>query len=332
MATVTISTSICLRRDNRKSPNQPRPIWGVLTQPVNSEERLVDFQTYYREYIPASFVRWLESGGARVIPIRYDVDEQELRRLFESVNGILFTGGEITDISNTPYGKNARLLFQWAVEANDSGDHFPLYGTCQGFQLLSQLAADNFTLKRRVKGCVGVSLPLEFTPKARSSRIFGSLPDHVYHTLRNTPCGEHMHNYCIPPEAYKEYLPLGDMFDVLATNRDAEGKIFVTSMEGKNYPFWGGQFHPERNGWEWTDKEDIDHSAEAIVAMHHLAVFLVNESRKSKHRFTDEDEEQALLIHNRPSHLLPTERETSMYMQTYFWGFEDEPADRKSVV
>jgi hypothetical protein len=99
----------------------------VLTQPTDSEERLVDFEKRYREYVPASFVRWLESGGARVIPIQYavpplspsfacfitinnnltrplhdhsyDTDEQELRHLFESINGVLFTGGEITDIS-----------------------------------------------------------------------------------------------------------------------------------------------------------------------------------------------------------------------------------------
>jgi gamma-glutamyl hydrolase len=96
---------------------------------------------------------------------------------------------------NTPYGHTAKLLFRWAKEANDAGDHFPIYGTCQGFQLMCQLAANNFTLKQRVKGCVGVSKPLEFTHKAKSSRLFGSLPE--------TPCGEHMHNYCITPETFE---------------------------------------------------------------------------------------------------------------------------------
>lgn len=209
------------------------------------------------------------------------------------------------------------------MEANDAGDHFPLYGTCQGFQLLSQLAAGNFTLKQRVKGCVGVSKPLEFTPKAKSSRIFGSLPHHVFHTLGNKPCGEHMHNYCIPPEAFKEQPGLGAMFEVLATNRDDEGKVFVTSMEGKKHPFWAGQFHPERNGWEWTEEEQIDHSPEAVVAMHQLATFLVNESRKSAHKFADKDEEASLLIYNLPPHLVATETQTSMYGQTYFWEHDD---------
>jgi len=318
-----------LKLSNSRAINKTsRPIWGVLTQPTDSEERLESFEQRYREYVPASFVRWLESGGARVIPIHYDTDEQELRHLFESINGVLFTGGEITDISNTPYGHTAKLLFRWAKEANDAGDHFPMYGTCQGFQLMCQLAANDFTLKQRVKGCVGVSKPLEFTSKAKSSRLFGSLPDHVYRTLGETPCGEHMHNYCITPETFKEQPALGEMFEVLATNEDAEGKVFVTSMEGKKYPFWAGQFHPERNGWEWTEEEEIDHSPEAIVAMHHIAAFLVKESRKSGHTFADKSEEGKRLIYNNPPHLLPTEAETSMYAQTYFWKHDDVEVQR----
>lgn len=320
---MSTSSTIKINVTSPRTTKTTRPVWGVLTQPTDSEERLVDFEERYREYVPASFVRWLESGGARVIPIHYDTEEQELRYLFESINGILFTGGEITDISNTPYGHTAKLLFRWAKEANDAGDHFPIYGTCQGFQLMCQLAANNFTLKQRVKGCVGVSKPLEFTHKAKSSRLFGSLPQHVYRTLAETPCGEHMHNYCITPETFEEHQALGSMFEVLATNEDAEGKVFVTSMEGKKYPFWAGQFHPERNGWEWTEEEEIDHSPEAIVAMHHIAAFLVKESRKSGHRFTDREEERKRLIYNNPPHLLPTEEETSMYAQTYFWLHDD---------
>lgn len=265
-------------------------------------------------------MRWLESGGARVIPIHsYDVDENELWHIFKSINGVLFTGGEIADISNTPYGHTARLLYNWAKEANNTGDYFPLYGTCQGFQLLCQLAADNFTLKQRVKGCVGVSKPLEFAQKAKNSRIFGSVSQQVYHTLSTTPCGEHMHNYSIPPEAFKEHPKLGNELEILATNKDNNGKVFVSCVEGKKYPFWAGQFHPERNAWEWTETEEIDHSPQAILAMHHLAVFLVSESRKSRHHFPDKGEEEWRLTTNTPPYLVETQKESKMYTQTYFW-------------
>jgi gamma-glutamyl hydrolase len=113
------------------------------------------------------------------------------------------------------------------------------------------------------------------------------------------------------------------MFNVLVVNHDAEGLEFVSCVEGKRYPFYASQFHPERAGWEWNEEEQIDHSPEAIVAMHHIAAFLVKESRKSGHRSTDREEERKRLIYNNPPHLLPTEEETSMYAQTYFWLHDD---------
>lgn len=197
-------------------------------------------------------------------------------------------------------------------------------------------------------------MPLEMTSKAKNSRFFGSLPPHLYNTLSKTPCAEHMHNYCITPESFKgtsssspraspsssssssssdlvwclddetEKRGLGDMFEILATNKDAEGKVFVSCIEGKRYPFWAGQFHPERNGWEWSDEEDIDHSLDAVVSMHHLAAFLVRESGRNRHRFEDKGEEEARLICNPPARLVPTLQESRMYQQTFLWSYQDD--------
>ena len=252
---MSTSSTIKINVTSPRTTKTTRPVWGVLTQPTDSEERLVDFEERYREYVPASFVRWLESGGARVIPIQYvahtahttahacdflkltltnswlprsattqkskscDICSRASTAFFSpaarSPTSRTFSTACVLCVlrvsqfwscvshRNTPYGHTAKLLFRWAKEANDAGDHFPIYGTCQGFQLMCQLAANNFTLKQRVKGCVGVSKPLEFTHKAKSSRLFGSLPQHVYRTLAETPCGEHMHNYCITPETFE---------------------------------------------------------------------------------------------------------------------------------
>lgn len=50
-----------------------RPIIGLLTQP--GEPAPVG-----QSYVAASYVKWLESAGARVVPILYDMTEQEVRR------------------------------------------------------------------------------------------------------------------------------------------------------------------------------------------------------------------------------------------------------------
>lgn len=43
---------------------------------------------------------------------------------------------------DSPYVLAARKFFNWAIEANNNGDVFPIHGTCLGFQLLHILASN----------------------------------------------------------------------------------------------------------------------------------------------------------------------------------------------
>jgi hypothetical protein len=44
-------------------------------------------------YLAASYVKYIESAGARVVPINYYASEEELDDVFSKVNGFLFPGG-----------------------------------------------------------------------------------------------------------------------------------------------------------------------------------------------------------------------------------------------
>lgn len=44
--------------------------------------------------------------------------------------------------------------------------------------------------------------------------------------------------------------------------------------------FYATQWHPEKNGFEWTENEAVPHSADAIDAMQHVANFFVREAKK----------------------------------------------------
>jgi len=71
-----------------------RPIIGILTQPGNGGYGDVaeDLQNK-TQYIAASYVKFVESGGARVVPIFYNSTKDQLDQLFDSINGILLPGG-----------------------------------------------------------------------------------------------------------------------------------------------------------------------------------------------------------------------------------------------
>ncbi|KAL6059606.1 folate gamma-glutamyl hydrolase [Balamuthia mandrillaris] len=208
-----------------------RPIIGVLTQPTTHSP---SFQSFGRSYLPADYVKWLEAAGARVVPVDYGASKEHLRHLFESVNGILFTGGGL-DLPGSLYLRNSMLLYQWAIEANNKGDHFPLWGTCQGFEMFAIIASGNDSVLGSFSG-ENLALSLDFTSQARNSRMFGSLPADVYETFAMKPITQNLHHLGVSPQSFLENRGLGKAYAVLSVNKDTNGKIFVSSMEGKDYP------------------------------------------------------------------------------------------------
>ncbi|KDR20014.1 Gamma-glutamyl hydrolase [Zootermopsis nevadensis] len=69
---------------------------------------------------------------------------------------------------------------------------------------------------------------------------------------------------------------VADQWHVLSVNRH-NGSEFISSFEHKKYPFYGVQFHPEKNAFEWKI-ESIPHSADAILVEQFYGNFLVNEA------------------------------------------------------
>lgn len=77
-----------------------------------------------------------------------------------------------------------------AIEANDQGDYFPVWGTCMGFQLLHILAADDYSvLTHRGFKSESIMMPLHFTREAMFSRMIAAAP-HVCscHCESPQPC------------------------------------------------------------------------------------------------------------------------------------------------
>ncbi len=93
-------------------------------------------------------------------------------------------------------------------------------------------------------------------------------------------------------------------------------------MEAFNYPFYGVQYHPERNAFEWDLPEKLDHSADAVAAMQYLGKFFVNEARQSSHKFDSiQDETKALIYNYSPLFTGIIETDDYPEQQTYVFQF-----------
>ncbi|XP_063611998.1 uncharacterized protein LOC134785559, partial [Penaeus indicus] len=94
-----------------------------------------------KSYIAASYVKFMEAAGARVVPILINQDKEYYERILSSINGVLFPGGAVAIDQTSGYGRAGKLIYDTAVQMNKDGDVFPLWGTCLGFELLMGLAA-----------------------------------------------------------------------------------------------------------------------------------------------------------------------------------------------
>lgn len=291
------------------------PIIGLFSQPSTSSSPACGGNC---TYIAASYVKYLEAAGARVVPIDFYATHSELDHLFESLNGFFFPGG------SAGFPEAAQYVFDKTVKANAAGDFSPLWGTCMGFQwLLIAASRDQNVLdpKSGQMDAYNYSIPLEFTSSAAKSRLFTYATAEEMEILAKEDVTMNNHHYGIWTDHFKTTSSLSSFFNPLSVNKDRNGDEFISTIEAFDYPIYGSQWHPEKNPFEWgktngIPNEAINHSRNAVKIAQFTANFFVDEARKSKHRFASSTEEQAALIENYAA--TPT---TGSFMSTYFFHF-----------
>ncbi|EGC28835.1 hypothetical protein DICPUDRAFT_73725 [Dictyostelium purpureum] len=267
-----------------------RPIIGVLTQPSAS------FKSYGKKYIMASYVKFVEMGGARVVPIDYDLPLEEQTKLYNKLNGILLPGGDVDFNKEHQYNKTLYHIWDYFLKTNNGGDYFPLWGTCLGLEEIVSVSGKSYD----VLGNFPVhktSLPISFTEHACTSRLYQDCSTEIINIFKNENVSWNNHNFGISPQKFNE-IGLNKIFDILALNKDENGNTFVSAIEGKhNLPVFAVMSHPEKTFYSWA-KDGTNHSKHSILANQHYSNFFVNECKKSSHQFTNQEEEYSLLIYN----------------------------------
>ena len=205
-----------------------RPIIGILTQEISPD--LLPPTTKAASYLSASYVKYIEAAGGRVVPILTTTSEQELDMIFQSINGVLFPGGDVS-IFTSKYYKNAESLYRKAVKANSNGDFFPIWGTCLGFQTLASITAGVEVVSP--SDAVNIAMPLNLTDDAFGSRMFKGASKDLLMNLENEAMTYNYHYNCVSPDTFDGNQKLKDGYSILSYNRDVNGKTFISTIEGK---------------------------------------------------------------------------------------------------
>ncbi|XP_068390402.1 gamma-glutamyl hydrolase-like [Eschrichtius robustus] len=281
------------------TPTSKNTIIRILMQRCHSE----DMKILRKYYIPASYVKYLESAGARVVPVRLYLKDKEYEKLFKSINGTLFLGGSV-NLMKSGYTHEAKIFYKLAEQLNPNyfllfqsfgnGNYFPTWGTCLGFKELTYLVNGESLLT--LTDSVGIKMPINFTRGPLQSRMFQNFPADLLLSLAIEPLTANFHKWSLSVKNFTKNEKLKTSFNILTTNTD--GCIeFISTMEGYQYSVYGVQWHPEKAPYEWRKVKGIPHAPNAVRAAFDLAEFFVAEAQKNNHHFESDVEEGKALIY-----------------------------------
>ena len=300
-----------------------RPVIGVFCQDTDTitSSSTIDPEvkaelSAYKYLIPASYVNWIGQAGGRVLPILLDQPREYYEEVFAKTNGILFPGGNQGIDPSDIYTEEGETLWNLAKEANDNGDYYPIWGTCLGFEELAVLETESTDVISLDVMATNLALPLKLVPGAGSSRLLHGLPPSVVKALRTQAITFNSHDHGLLVSEYLSNRSLNSFFQMLSFNLTPAGQPFVSMMEAWNYPFYGTQWHPEKNNFEWSQNADysnIPHTPPAIAASQATANFFLSEARKSGHVFPEAERDE--LIYS--AKVVYTGKGDWIYEQTY---------------
>ena len=171
------------------------PVIGILTQSIKGNVR-------GDEYIATPYVKWVESGGARVVPVSHTATEEELEEIFNKINGLVLAGGhQKLYVNETVYedvtfenGTTTRvesintILTQyqntvgWFIRraeraSKEEGDHFPIFGICLGHEAILLAYEPKYYTLQRLNVNLTYHAPLQFLTKVYFGNYMTTIKD-----------------------------------------------------------------------------------------------------------------------------------------------------------
>ena len=291
------------------SQSSSKPLIGIIAIPSEYSEYPSDKWSYFA----SSYVKFIESGGAQVVPLPYDLPRTNLTYLLDRLNGVLFTGGATPLLRKTelsPIGDTLNFVVNYVVQQNRRGNFYPLWGTCMGFQAIGGLLQGSFNiLKNDCIGCQKVNKNNIFNGKYKS-RLFENLPQDLRQKMQTANLSLFAHTSMFHRDDFEKSYPLNSFLTPVTFSFDEKGKEYVSSYESPNFPIYGTQFHQEKATFEWRAPYIINHSFDSVRLQQHLTDFFVNQTRSNTNSFPDH---QQYLISNYQPIVLKSASFSSIY-------------------
>lgn len=195
-------------------------------------------------------VNFVHYAGSFAVAIRYDISDEDLYPLLDSINGVFLTGGGLDmflpDGTQHQYYKTARKIYDYSINQKDKFNvSWPILGICQGFEVLHWLANDDYRDTLTNVRIYRESRPFKWTvdPK-KESLIFKDFPKSILKRMEKEKLSFHAHDWTVATKSYQTFPKLANFFKILATDQ-LNGTEFIIAVQAHKYPIFGLMHHPE---------------------------------------------------------------------------------------
>jgi gamma-glutamyl hydrolase len=218
---------------------------GIITVPLSPDKK------YYKvcgdSYISTSHIHMLKRVGLGVIAIPYDTDRFDY--YMERINGLYFPSGGVFASNNIEYYNCCKKFYELALKANDADRHFPIWGACMGMQQMLMIAdsRDNLELLEEFDSFGNLMSTLQFPTDPRETQLFRNAPADFLLRLQREECTLNNHKMGLSVKSFRANPRISEFFRIVSSSVDRLGQEYVSTIEAYKYPFYGFQWHPERN-------------------------------------------------------------------------------------
>ena len=267
------------------------PTFAILSVPIIERVSEDKFKST-KERIDNTFVRWLQSSGADVIPINTFTPESQVDLILQKVNGIIFPSNDQPISSTSSYFKQAKYIYSKVIEMyNESKGEIkvPLLFIGNDLGLLCKFVDEDHDFIVQSSQIWGNELHFNNITNAKKTFIFSEFDNRDIRAMEFFPMLPHDIQYMVANSDFLSTPSLKKAFTVLAVTRGLSGIRYVAALQSKEFPIIGIAFNPSLIAFEQSGKPETDPHYLAVKVARYMGNSLVQFAMKNNRTMTLED-------------------------------------------
>ena len=258
--------------------NMKQHLFESLKDKLSDAELLILLQN--SSQISSNYIKFVSQPNTDFYPILLTDDISSIIRQLHQLDGILLPGGSPNfqflekNFKNKNrihvkmnlakrYFKKTDQIIQTAKYINEHVRSFMVFGICLGFEMIILNESRFSTYLEHVDN----QNKNEKLHLINQTSYFGEFLKHevnAYQTKFTSGSQFYYNSKGVSTKAFKKSKSLVKNYKILADYKANEGRTYVSIIEHNTFPFFGVQFHPEKNMFDHSEYFLADHSRESV--------------------------------------------------------------------